>query len=377
MAHSCMLPRVFGHVGVCKSSVDTLCHPDPSFYSFRSQQNPSFYFSSIAPYENEEEGTEGRSDSIRLSKLLSQHSKNLAVSRREAERLIRGGDVTYAGKVILSPHYLVSWEDLDSPGILQVSGKAVALLFDSASLQNNNNSEHRNTEQGDTRHATKVWIVHKLKGEVVADHDPQGRPSMIQRLMQGGVGKCGKRQRHHLKPIGRLDMPTEGLILVTNNGSYAREMELPANELHRTYRVRVHGPISQYKLKAIQRGIRIEDKDSYAVTRYSPMKVEMENVNKIRSSTNSWIRITCTEGKNRQIRNVLKHLGLNVTRLIRVSFGDYQLNTIPPGMALEVPLKDIGKQIHKGPLFSRRKPKAAREEIDEEAPPVQWVRHYR
>ena len=319
------------------------------------------------------DNSQGRIDdkniSIRLSKLISQHTQNLAISRREAERLIRGGDVTVAGTTITSPHFLVDWKDLSSPGIVQVLGKPVAFLSEQQAQQQQ--------KQEVANAATKVWIVHKLKGEVVAEHDPQGRPSMLERLMQGGVGKQGKKQRHHLKPIGRLDIPTEGLILVTNDGKYAREMELPSNELHRTYRVRVHGPLSHYKIKAMQRGISIADPKDGKLTRYAPMKVLVEG--RPSKGTNTWIQITCTEGKNRQIRNVLKHLGLTVTRLIRTSFGDYQLQTIPPGMALEVPVKDVSKQKHKGPLFSKQKKQQSkqREEEEVEAPPVQWVRHYR
>lgn len=335
---------------------------------------------------------------IRLSKLLSHHSVSLAISRREAERLIRGGEVTVAGQSITSPHYLVDWDDLIingnsnnkqqqklAPGIVKVNGKAVALMIPSTQTTTSsidgdlNTTDSNNNDEDDT----KIWIVHKLKGEVVADHDPQGRPSMMDRLVRGGVGRIGKHRRHHLKPIGRLDMMTEGLIMVTTCGRYAREMELPVHQFHRTYRVRVHGPLTQYKILALQKGLRMEDKHTGKVVRFAPMKVEVEGARNKRQATNCWIRMTCTEGKNRQIRNVLKHLGLTVTRLIRTSFGDYQLQTIPPGMALEVPLKELKKQMHKGAIFSRKssknveKKRQTTREKNSSATPIQWIRHHR
>lgn len=196
------------------------------------------------------------------------------MSRREAERYIRDGDVTVAGKTITSPHYLVNWKD--APSSIKIGNK---LLQVQSSLP-----------------TTRVWLVHKVTGEVVSERDPQGRPSLLDRLARD-------LPKIHLKPVGRLDMSTEGLIIMTNDGSYAREMELPKNHVHRTYRVRVHGKLTPYKLKAMRSGITIDN------TRYSGMKVQIEDTRKKASSTNTWMRITCTEGKNRQIRNVLSHLG--------------------------------------------------------------------
>ena len=220
-------------------------------------------------------------DSIRLSKLISQHGTNISMSRREAERYIRDGDVTVAGEVVTSPHFLVDWRDAASA--IKVGGKLLQVQ----------------QSPPDTR----VWLVHKLSGEVVSERDPQGRPSLLERIQRMGT-------LFHLKPIGRLDMTTEGLILVTNNGSYARDMELPSNNVHRTYRVRVHGKLSPHKLKAMRCGLTIGN------TRYNPMKVQIENTRK-RASTNTWLRITCTEGKNRQIRNVLIHLGCECFVLVK------------------------------------------------------------
>eukprot|EP00339_Tiarina_fusa_P028139 CAMPEP_0117054436 /NCGR_PEP_ID=MMETSP0472-20121206/37728_1 /TAXON_ID=693140 ORGANISM="Tiarina fusus, Strain LIS" /NCGR_SAMPLE_ID=MMETSP0472 /ASSEMBLY_ACC=CAM_ASM_000603 /LENGTH=147 /DNA_ID=CAMNT_0004770027 /DNA_START=66 /DNA_END=506 /DNA_ORIENTATION=- len=143
-------------------------------------------------------------------------------------------------------------------------------------------------------------------------------------------------------------MSTEGLILLTNDGDFGRQMELPKSNIHRVYRVRVHGHLSSYKLDRIRKGgIRHES------TVYGPMKVAIER--RHGKSTNTWIRVTSVEGKNRQIRNVFKSLGVSVTRLIRISYGDYDLQTIPPGMAIEVPYKPIEAQKARGPLFKKKK----------------------
>lgn len=218
--------------------------------------------------------TTNNDSSIRLSKLIAQHGTNIAVSRREAERYIRDGDVTVAGEIISSPHYLVDWKDAESA--IKIGGKLLQVQ----------------QSPPDTR----VWLVHKLVGEIVSERDPQGRPSLLDRLKSSFP-------KLHVKPVGRLDMSTEGLILMTNNGSYARELELPSNKVHRTYRVRVHGKLTPYKLKAMRSGVTINN------TRYGGMQVQIENTRRRSSPTNTWLRITCTEGKNRQIRNVLSHLG--------------------------------------------------------------------
>ena len=118
---------------------------------------------------------------------------------------------------------------------------------------------------------------------------------------------------------------------------------------------------------------------------YSPMKVELMDTRKRAESTNQWLEVTCTEGKNRQVRRVLQHFGLTVTRLMRVSYGDYQLQNIPPGLAVEVPVKPIERQKKRGPLFEHKmtKRKAAKgptsaadesSENDSSSPAVQWVR---
>lgn len=125
----------------------------------------------------------------------------------------------------------------------------------------------------------KVWAVNKLAGELVSHHDPNGRPTLIERLQRGG-GSLTK-FKHSLKPVGRLDMNTEGLILITNCGHFARQLELPSNALHRTYRARVHGKLTFRKLSALRRGVNIDG------VRYKGMGVRIEGHVK-KGGTNTW-----------------------------------------------------------------------------------------
>jgi len=293
---------------------------------------------------------------FRLSKIISMYSKNISISRREAERTIRDGNVTVASETITSPHYLYALKDVQSS--IKVKGKLVQI--------NNNSTITTNADNKNT----KIWLAHKLAGEVVTDNDEFGRPSLLERLSRGGVGRSKGKQKYHLKSVGRLDMMTEGLILITNDGGYKRQMELPSSLIPRIYRVRVHGKLTQHKLSTIRRGGMKNKTTGYS---YSGMKVQIEaprHKNK-QTSTNNWLRVTCTEGKNRQIRNVFSALGLNVTRLLRTSYGEYDLNTIPPGMAIEVPVKKI-------PII-KAKPKQKKTNIQEEevAKPVKWIRMVR
>lgn len=235
-------------------------------------------------------------EQIRISKLLSQYASNLTISRNAADKLIQQGQVTVAGDIIRSSQMAIRWKDLQKSGSILIKVQGKGIQFDPE------------LQKGKPSTRPVVFAVHKLKGEVVTENDPQGRPSMMNRLVQGGVGrKANSKQQLHLKPIGRLDIPTEGLILVTNDGDFAREMELPKNRLHRVYRARVHGRLTSHKLNRIRSGgVQHED------TRYGPMQVAIESTGRRSSnysSTNTWVQITTTEGKNRQIRNVFTALG--------------------------------------------------------------------
>ena len=369
----------------------------------------SSYFHSTNQIEqsSKENNNNVDNNTVRLSKLISQYGVNMQMSRKSAEALISLGQVTIAGEVVTNPAMKIDLDNNNRSGdrlyykqSIKVAGRLFILdeggttsRSDNSGKLASNTAKDSPSASGDSSNTvkqiqplrTRVWIAHKLKGELVAEHDPMGRPSLMERLYRGGVGKPKKpsknKSRMHLKPVGRLDMMTEGLILITNDGSYVREMTLPSNQIQRTYRVRVHGRITQQKLKTIRNGLNIDG------TYYKGMNVHLE-LNKSSSrakggNTNTWLRITCTEGKNRMIRKVFDHLGLQVTRLIRISFGDYDLNTIPPGLAIEVPVKPIEKQKKKGSLnmkqksFKRNRSSGNEKDSNSEnkATPVEWVRH--
>lgn len=262
--------------------------------SNRSSGTPNNSAKSTSPNKN----GDSSSTQQRLSKILAQ-AKNWTLSRREAERLVRGGHVTLAGKVIEQPHMLLSAHDISA---LRLNGKVVQVPNNTMAADGTTNDA---TDDASTK--TRVWLVHKVVGELVADHDPQNRPLLIPRLLRAGVGRVKgskKHQQQHIKAVGRLDMSTQGLIIVTNDGAYAREMELPSSALHRTYKVRVHGLLHEYKLSRIQKGMSIDN------VYYQGMKVQVDRPKRSKAaSTNQWITLTCVEGKNRQIRNVLQHLG--------------------------------------------------------------------
>lgn len=249
---------------------------------------------------------------MRISKLLSNHSVNLSISRRQAEQLVQCGQVTVAGEVIQISSSLIKLHEIrrQPSGYIKVKGKAIQFDFVN---QKDGLSPMVSSSNVVPAAATtpRVWAVHKVTGEVVTENDPQGRPSLMDRLRRGGVGldfKGGKSKQErqwHLKPIGRLDIPTEGLILVTNNGAFAREMELPESALHRVYRVRVHGRLTSHKLDRMRKGGVM-----YENVRYGAMKVVVERPGRDTSFGKArWIQVTCSQGKNRQIRNVFAVLG--------------------------------------------------------------------
>lgn len=224
--------------------------------------------------------------SIRLSKWLSEQ---LLVSRREAERTIRSGEVRLAGIPLPAPAALVAPNDLAS---LTVNGKKVNIK-----------------ESNSLKHKIAVWLIHKRRGELVTANDPKGRPMVVPPIRNGVF-------------VGRLDMNTEGLLLCTNSGEYARELELPVNQYHRTYRVRVYGKLDEKKLRALERGIRVD-----RTTRYSGMKVVLET-KKFSNATNQWLEITCVQGQNRQIRNALQHIGCkSLSMLLNFFFNIVQINS--------------------------------------------------
>ena len=328
---------------------------------------------------------------IKISSLLQKH---LGLSRRQSERMIVTERITLYGKCVTRPTFEVGHPDTGKDVAIKVDGRLVQgvektlqmLLKEQENLANetcssDSGAQIKQSKSKDlSRNKTRIWLCNKLKGELITEDDPDGRPSMLQRLMRGGVGidKKNNNLAMHLKPVGRLDMMTEGLMIVTNDGHYARSLELPINQLWRTYRVRVHGRLTLGKLNAMRKGVTVKlDEDMKDKTasgevvqtqgrtmKYKGIKVSIErkslaNGKKRRGlgqsysgGTNTWLQITCTEGKNRMLRRILSSMGLDVTRLIRVSYGDYDLNTIPPGRAVEVPCKALDKMKKRGPIFA-------------------------
>ena len=257
-----------------------------------------------------------KKDGIRLSKLIASYSTNVQMSRRAAEQLIQRGSVTVAGDIITEGSFKVTWKEaISGGGTVKVDGKRLLFPKEEPNL---------NAAGGGSHTGIRVWLAHKLAGELVAENDPHGRPSLIERLSRGGVGKKSQKKKNnnhknnvHLKPVGRLDMMTEGLMVITNSGTYARELELPQNSFHRTYRARVHGLITQKKLQALRSGMNLTLHNNKSV-RMGGLRVQIElrntNTNshnpKVKGgNTNTWLSITCTEGKNRQIRRMLDQVG--------------------------------------------------------------------
>lgn len=224
-------------------------------------------------------------------------------SRRDAEDWIAAGRVAVNGRVLTSPAVNVTEAD--------------AITIDGAPMQ--------------ARERTRLFLFHKPGGYVTTAHDPEGRATVFAFL----------EERHpdlpRLVSVGRLDINTEGLLLLTNDGGLARTLELPATGWTRRYRVRAHGDIDQARLDELRKGVTVDD-----VT-YGPIEARLERV----QGANAWIAMSLNEGKNREIKRVMEHLGLDVTRLIRVSYGPFQLGELAEGAVEEVKLKVLRDQLGK------------------------------
>ncbi len=210
-------------------------------------------------------------------------------SRREAERLILSGHVSVNGKVLETPACVV-----DDNDVIEVDGKVIS-----------------------SKPATRVWLYHKPVGLVTTARDPQGRPTVF-----GALPKNMPR----VISVGRLDLNSEGLLLLTNDGEWARKMELPSSHLKRTYRVRVYGQIPKDLIEQLAKGRIV------AGVHYAPCQVKIEKG----KGSNSWLTMTLEEGKNREIRRLMASFGIQVARLIRVSYGAYELGDLPKGAVKEV-----------------------------------------
>ncbi len=172
----------------------------------------------------------------------------------------------------------------------------------------------------------RLWRYYKPKGRVTTHRDEKGRPTVFEALPE---------EMPRVISVGRLDFNTEGLLLLTNDGALARHLESPATAWLRRYKVRAHGSITQAELNVVAGGVEIDG------IRYGPIEARLDRV----QGTNCWITIGIREGKNREVRKVMEHLKLGVTRLIRLSFGPFSLGDLEPGQIEEVKRRVIGEQL--------------------------------
>ena len=238
-----------------------------------------------------------RPEGDRIAKILARAG---VASRREIERMIADGRIAIHGKRVETPATFLT----DLRGVT-VDGKPVA-----------------------KPEPTRLFAFHKPTGLITAESDPKGRPTIYSAL-RNAVPKGTPR----LMPIGRLDLNTEGLLLLTNDGGLKREMELPASGIPRVYRARTFGDVTQEQLEELIDGITIEG------VNYGPIDANLERS----TGRNQWVEVSITEGKNREVRRVLEHLGLKVSRLIRTAYGPFELEDLPRGAVREIRKHDLGK----------------------------------
>jgi 23S rRNA pseudouridine2605 synthase len=213
-------------------------------------------------------------------------------SRREAERLIQQGKVKLNGVVLETPAVKVTEKDE-----VQIDGKKI---------QSKSNC--------------RLWIFNKPKGVITSNRDEKGRRTVFDIL---------PKTLPRVVTIGRLDYNTEGLLLLTTSGELSRRYELPATALKRVYRCRVHGRLTKAIISKLDKGIVSRG------IKYGKIIVKIES----HSGSNSWVEVTLTEGKNREIRNAFEHFGLVVNRLIRVQYGPYELKDLKVGDVKETEIR--------------------------------------
>jgi len=234
----------------------------------------------------------------RVAKLIARTG---VCSRREAERLVTAARVTLDDEPVIDPATRV-----DDPARLAVDGAPLP-----------------------AEPPTRLFRYHKPRGRVVAAHDPQGRPTIHDDLPA---------EMPRVMPVGRLDVASEGLLLLTNDGELKRRLEHPETGWTRRYRVRVHGEVDERTLASLETGITIN-----GVT-YGPIRASFDR----RTGANAWLSVALREGKNREVRRVLDHLGLRVNRLMRVAYGPFQLGQLKKGHVSEVAPKVLREQLGTG-----------------------------
>jgi 23S rRNA pseudouridine2605 synthase len=233
-----------------------------------------------------------RPEGQRIAKLLARAG---IASRREIERMIDEGRIALNETVIETPATI-----LTSLKGITVDGKPVKAA-----------------------EPARLFLFHKPKGVLTAERDPKGRKTIYDVLPSKGLPR--------LIPVGRLDLNTEGLLLMTTDGELKRQLELPASGVERVYRARTYGNVKQSQLEDLIHGVEIEG------VRYGSIDANMER----RTGANGWVEMKLKEGKNREVRRVLEYLGLEVSRLIRVAYGPFLLSDMPVRAIGEVAASDL------------------------------------
>ena len=260
----------------------------------------------------------GRESGVRIAKAMARAG---LCSRREAERWIAEGRVNVNGRILATPAFEINQSDR-----VLVDGKAMA-----------------------PPEPPRLWRYHKPRGLVTTHADPEGRATVFEKLPP---------EMPRVVSVGRLDFNTEGLLLLTNDGALARHLELPANGWLRRYRVRAKGRLSPADAENLAKGLDVDG------IRYGPIEAAIDTV----QGANMWLTIGIREGKNREVRKILSHLGLQVNRLIRVAFGPFQLLDLAPGAVELVKRRTLAEQLG---------PKAAQALGLSEGPEARKERHAR
>lgn len=259
--------------------------------------------------------TDKQTSGERLAKVMARAG---VCSRRDAEAWIMAGRVSVNGARVRTPAFNVSETDT-----VAVDGKEIA-----------------------RRQPTQAWIYHKPAGLMVTEKDPEGRPTVFEKFTELGLPR--------VMTIGRLDYSTEGLLLLTNDGGLKRTLELPSTGWVRRYRVRAFGKVTQAQLDTLAEGMTVEG------VNYGPIEATLDS----ETGSNVWMTLALREGKNREVRNVLGALGLEVNRLIRLSYGPFQLGELPVGAVEKIKTRILRDQLGKrlageaGADFSREDPDA-------------------
>ena len=256
-------------------------------------------YKKINPKPSENMKSEIIASNTKTNRIAKVIARSGLCSRREAERLITNGNVKVNNKILLECGVNVTSQDL-----IEVNNQPLP-----------------------SKIPTKLWLYNKKRGYLVTNYDPEGRPTIFDQLKK----KLGTR----FISVGRLDMDSEGLLLLTNDGDLARKLELPSTGWLRKYRVRVHGYVIKKNLELLKNGITVDG------IRYGKIDAKLDK----QQGSNAWITLGIREGKNREVRKIMNHLGYNVNRLIRVSFGPFQIKNLASGEIEEVKNKILNDQL--------------------------------